>query len=109
LSLALGIGANTIIFSAVNQVLLRALPYPQSDRLFAVWSRSASHGSEPMHVSPADFYDWRTQSHTFEAQAADASWPMNLTNVDDPRRLETQLVSADFFSTLGVKAQIGPE
>jgi hypothetical protein len=59
LSLALGIGANTIVFSAVNQVLLRSLPYRQSDRLFAVWSRSALHGTEPMHVSAADFYDWR--------------------------------------------------
>ena len=107
LSLALGIGANTIIFSAVNNVLLRSLPYPRSDRLFAVWSRSASHGAEPMHVSAADFYDWRAQSHAFESLSAYASWPMNLTNVDEPRRLDTQLVSANLFSTLGVQAQIG--
>ena len=107
LSLALGIGANTIVFSAVNQVLLCSLPYRESERLFAVWSRSASHGAEPMHVSAADFYDWRTQSHAFESLTAYASWPMNLTNVEEPRRLETQLVSANFFSTLGVNAQIG--
>src|SRR5581483_2561871 len=95
LSLALGIGANTVVFSAVSQVLLRSLPYPQPDRLFAVWSRSASHGGEPMHVSAADFYDWQAQSHVFESLAAYANWPMNLTNVDEPRRLETQLVSAN--------------
>lgn len=107
LSLALGIGANTIIFSAVNQVLLRSLPYYQPGRLLAVWSRSASHGAEPMHVSAADFYDWRAQTRAFESLAAYASWPMNLTNVDEPRRLQTQLVSANLFATLGVKAQIG--
>lgn len=106
-SLALGIGSNTVLFSAVDNVLLRSLPYPQADRLFAVWSRSAAHGSEPMDVSAADFYDWRQQSHSFESLSAYGNWPMNLTNVDDPRRLETQLVSANLFSTLGVNAQTG--
>lgn len=107
LTLALGIGANTVIFSAVNAVLLRPLPYPEPDRLFAVWSQSATRGNEPMHVSAADFYDWRTQSHGFQSLSAYANWPMNLTNVDEPRRLQTQLVSANLFSTLGVNAQIG--
>ena len=86
---------------------LRSLPYPQSDRLFAVWSARHSHGAEPMHVSAADFYDWRTQSHAFESLSAYASWPMNLTNIEEPRRLDTQLVTANLFSTLGVQAQIG--
>ena len=107
LSLALGIGANTIVFSGVNHVLLQPLPYPQGGRLLAVWSRSISHGAEPMHVSAADFYDWREQSLAFQSLAAYANWPMNLTDVDEPRRLETQLVSANLFSTLGVTAQIG--
>lgn len=107
LSLALGIGANAVIFSAVNSVLLRSLPYPGPDRLFAVWSRSAARGVEPMHVSAADFYDWQAQSRAFQSLAAYASWPMNLTHIDEPRRLETQLVSANLFSTLGVAAQIG--
>ena len=106
-SLAMGIGANTVIFSAVNHVLLSPLPYPQSDRLFAVWGRSAARGAEPMHVSAADFFDWRAQSHSFESLSAYGNWPMNLTNVDEPRRLETELVSANLFSTLGVNAQIG--
>jgi hypothetical protein len=69
-SLALGIGANTVIFSAVHHVVLSSLPYPESQRLFAVWGRSATHPAEPMHVSAADFYDWRTKSHTFESLAA---------------------------------------
>jgi predicted permease len=107
LTLTLGIGANTLIFSVVDNVLLHSLPYPESDRLFAVWSHSASHGAETMHVSAADFYDWQTQSHAFESLSALANWPMNLTNIDEPRRLQTQLVSANLFSTLGVHAQIG--
>jgi len=107
LTLALGIGANTVIFSTVYNVLVRSLPYPQSDRLFAVWSQWAPHGVEPMHVSAADFYDWQAQSRAFESLSAYANWPMNLTNIDEPRRLETQLVTANLFSTLGVPAQIG--
>jgi predicted permease len=107
LTLTLGIGANTLIFSVVDNVLLHSLPYPEPDRLFAVWSHSASHGAETMHVSAADFYDWQTQSHAFESLSALANWPMNLTNIDEPRRLQTQLVSANLFSTLGVHAQIG--
>jgi putative ABC transport system permease protein len=107
LSLALGIAANTVIFSTVNTVLLRSLPYPLPDRLFAVWSHAASKGATPMQVSAADFYDWQAQSHAFESLTAYASWPMNLTNIDEPRRLETQLVTANFFSTLGVPAQLG--
>jgi putative ABC transport system permease protein len=107
LSLALGIGINVTIFGAVNQVLLRALPYPRAGDLFAVWGRSINHGVEPMHVSAADFYDWRNQSRAFESLSAYSSWPMNLTDVDEPRRLEAQLVSANLFSTLDVKAEIG--
>lgn len=107
LSLALGIGANVTIFGAVNQVLLRALPYPRAEDLFAVWGRSMNHGAEQMHVSAADFYDWRGQSHAFESLSAYSSWPMNLTDVDEPRRLEAQLVSANLFSTLDVKSEIG--
>ena len=106
-TLALGIGANTIIFSAVDNVLLRSLPYPQADRLYAVWSHSKPAGAAPMHVSAADFYDWQTQSRDFESLAAYASWPLNLTNVEEPRRLETQLVTANLFSTLGVPAEMG--
>jgi len=106
-SLAVGVGTNTVVFCAVSQILLRPLPYPSPDRLFAVWGRSLSRGDTPTHVSAADFYDWRTQSRAFESLAAYAAWPMNLTGVEEPRRLETQLVSAGFFSTLGVQAAMG--
>jgi putative ABC transport system permease protein len=107
LSLALGIGTNTIVFGVVEQVLLCSLPFSHPDRLFAVWSRSTHHGTEPMQVSAADFYDWRAQSQAFASLSAYSSWPINLTNVDEPQRLESELVSANLFSTLGVNAEIG--
>src|SRR5579872_1418294 len=107
LSLALGIASNTIIFSAVDSVLLRSLPYPHSDRLYSVVGRSIAHGEEPMQISAADFYDWRAQSQAFVSLSAYSNWPMNLTSVDEPRRLDSELVSADFFSALGVKAKLG--
>ena len=107
LSLSLGIGSNTVIFSAIHHVLLRPLPYPEAGRLLAVWSRSAAHGTDPMFVSAADYYDWRAQSHSFDAIAAYANWPMNLTNVDEPRRLDCELVTANFFSVMGARAEMG--
>ena len=107
LSLALGIGTNTIIFSAVDNVLLRALPYSEPDRLFTIWGRAPSRGVEHGQASAADFYDWRFQSQAFQAIAGYASWPMNLTDVAEPLRLECQLVSANFFSTLGATVEMG--
>lgn len=107
LSLAIGIGANTVVFSALDHILLRSLPYPDADLLYSIQVRSATHGAEPMQASAGDFYEWRAQSRSFVSMAAYASWPLNLTNVNEPRRLDSQLVSANFFSTLGVNAQIG--
>jgi putative ABC transport system permease protein len=107
MSLALGIGVNTIAFGTIDRVLLRALPFEEPSRLFAVMGRSANHGTEPMQVSAADFYDWRAESHAFKSLSAYSSWPMNLTNVDEPRRLDAELVSANLFATLGVNAEFG--
>jgi putative ABC transport system permease protein len=105
--LSLGIGANTIIFSAIDRILLHPLPYAESDRLISVWSQAQSKSTEHMHVSAADFYDWRSQSRAFKSLAAFASWPMNLTNVDEPRRLQTELVSPDMFEVLRAEPQLG--
>ncbi len=107
LSLALGVGVNAIVFGVVDQVLIRSLPYLEPKRLFSVSSRSPNHGTEPMQVSAADFYDWRGESRTFESLSAYSSWPVNLTDVEEPRRLKSELVSANLFSTLGVGAEIG--
>jgi predicted permease len=107
LTLALGIAANIVVFSAVEHVLLRALPYPHADKIFAIRALSPAHGDEPMQVSAADFYDWSSQSRAFVSMAAFGAWRMNLTNVEDPRPLKTELVSANLFSTLGVSPALG--
>jgi putative ABC transport system permease protein len=107
LSLALGVGANTIIFSALDHVLLRPLPYLSPEELVTVWSLNPTRGFEQSQVSPADFYDWQSQNKVFQALAAYTSWPVNLTNVAEPRRVESYLVTSRFFDVLGVSAERG--
>lgn len=70
LTLALGIGANTAIFSVVSAVLLRALPYPNADRLLLLWSSAPSQGLPMFGSSPADYREWRSDNHSFEGMGA---------------------------------------
>src|SRR5438552_945406 len=106
LTLALGIGANSSIFSVVNAVLLRPLPYEDPDRI--VWVTEvvpAFNNAE--HVSGPDFLDWREQNEVFEQIAAYDSGEINLTGGDEPERIRCGRVSARFFSLLGVRPAMG--
>jgi len=107
LSLGLGIGANTVIFSVVDHVVLRPLPYPAPDQLVMIWTRSQSRNQDHGQVSAADFFDWRAKSTGFASMSAYTSWPMNLTDVAEPLRLNGELVSANFFDTLRAGAALG--
>jgi predicted permease len=98
LALALGIGANTAIFSVVNAVLLRPLPYPQSDRL--VWFWEVQPQLEQAPFSPADFVDYQSQNHSFEQVAASRPMSFNLTGGDQPERINGNIVTANFFDVL---------
>ncbi len=102
LALALGIGANTAIFSVVNSVLLRPLPYPQADRLVMVWEDRTSLGFPSDTPAPANFFDWREQQSVFEDMAAIAGRTFSLTGIGEPEKIEGQRVSASFFPLLGV-------
>ena len=104
LTLALGVGANTAIFSVVRGVLLRALPYPDPERLVAV--QSVINGS-PTAVSPPDFVDWRAQAKSFSGLAAYFLSTTNLTGTGEPERLTQARVSANFFDLLGVRPARG--
>ena len=104
LTLALGVGANTAIFSVVRGVLLRALPYAEPARLVAI--QSVIRGNTAA-VSPPDFFDWRSQTHAFSGMAAYYLSTTNLTGNGEPERLTQARVSANFFDVLGVRPPYG--
>jgi predicted permease len=107
LTLALGIGANTTIFTVVNGVLLKPLPYPEPERLLMLWETQLSDGTLGT-VAPANFFDWREQSRSFDKMAAIDPYPdFILTGSGEPQRLAGAAVSSDFFSLLGVRMALG--
>ncbi len=106
-ALALGIGANTAIFSVVNAVLLRPLPYKNPERLVMMWQTNLRQGIGQDSVAAPNFLDWREQSQSFEHMAAYRGQSFNLTVGDKPEQLPGAVVSASFFQVLGVKAALG--
>jgi putative ABC transport system permease protein len=104
-TLALGIGANTAIFSAVNSVLLRALPYSAPDRLVLAWEVTPK--GRQTTVSPANFLDWRAQSSSFSELAATSGVDFNITDDGDVARVRGASVSTNFFRLLGVSPTLG--
>ena len=107
LTLALGIGATTTMFSIVNGVLLRPLPYPDADRLVRVYLANPEQGVADGMVSPPDFEEWRTQSRSIAAMAAYQAMSTILTGRGDPEEIETTFVAGDFFDVLRTTAHIG--
>src|SRR6267142_788201 len=107
LTLALGIGANTAIFSVCDAVLFKRLPYQEPDRIVMLWERTLRDGTLGP-VAPANFVDWRAQSHWFDRLAALNPFPdFILTGQSEPERLVGVAVSADFFPLLGTRMAIG--
>ena len=107
ITLALGIGANSAIFSAINALLLNPLPIPDQDRVMAIWDKDPNHGYEHNEVAVANYFDWRAQNHSFEKLALYRWWNVNLTGIDTPERIQGFLVTSNFFDTLGVQPMIG--
>jgi putative ABC transport system permease protein len=107
LSLALGIGANTAIFSLVEAVLLRPLPFPEPDRLVMVWEASSGNKSLRGNPAPGNYSDWRTQNRVFEHVAAFSNTSFNLTGDGEPEKINGQAVTANFFALLGSKPVLG--
>ena len=105
--LALGIGANSTIFSVVNAVLMRPLPYEASDRIVIIWETNQTKGVPRSIVSPANFVDWKAQTNVFDHLAALRFWYYTVTGLGDPERYEGARVSADFFPLLNVKPELG--
>ena len=104
-TLALGIGANTAIFTVVRAVLLRQLPFAQAERLVSIYVREPGSDRQPFSI--ADFEDLRAGTRSLEALVAWGGWSANLTGVDEPVTLQGQWASRGFFSVLGVRAALG--
>jgi predicted permease len=105
ITLALGIGASTAIFSVVNTVLLRRLPYRQSERIVAIQELNAE--GKRGQVTPANFLDWRAQNTVFEHLAAILTRPANLAFGDQAERIELAMTSANFFAVFGTEPERG--
>jgi predicted permease len=105
LTLAIGIGANTALFSVVNGVLFNPLPYAQPDRLVALFARSNQFNK--FSISYPNFQDWSRQNHSFSSLAAFRGETFTLTGIGEPERLDANMVSAAFFPLLGVNPTIG--
>ena len=104
-TLSLGIGANTAIFSVVHAVLLRQLPYGDPDRLYALWIQRTDGGREPLSIP--DFEDLRAAGTTLESAGAAHLVGMNLSGEGDPERIFALRTSAGFFETLAVAPVLG--
>jgi predicted permease len=107
LSLALGVGANTAIFSIVNAVLLRSLPFSHPDRLVKIVANNRGVGAQDIGLSVPELDDLRTRAGVFEQVTATFPSDTNLTGAERPQRLEAQGVSPNYFSMLGTSAHIG--
>jgi len=107
LMLAVGIGANTAIFSVVNGVLLRALPYANDGRIVTIWQTAPKRGVEREETSPADFFDWQEQSRSFEEFGMAEPWGHLLTGDAEPEAIRSWVVSPGFFEALGAQPLLG--
>jgi len=107
LTLAAGIGANTAIFSVVNGVLLRPLPYPNANRVVSITTTSELRRLDDLLLSPAEFNEFKAQAQSFDKMAAYAFSTINLGEVAEPQRVGYAEVSVDLFSALGVSAYLG--
>jgi predicted permease len=105
LVLALGIGANTAVFSVTDYVLIRPLPFPSPDRLVSLWETLP--GYQHMEMSPANYRDWKRMNNVFEETGAFTTFAANLIGQGPPERIQTALVTGDLFRVLGVQPLIG--
>jgi predicted permease len=104
---ALGVGANTAVFSVTDHVLIRPLPFPDAERLVKVWEDQTVRGYSQNEPSPANYRDWKTMSRSFEALTAWRGLSVNMQGNGEPERLEGAAVTADVFPMLGARALYG--
>jgi putative ABC transport system permease protein len=110
LTLALGIGANTTIFSAIDAVLLNPLPYKDPERLVVLWETNKNLGPEMWdrnEVAIGNFLDWQSRNQVFDQLGSLFDTDMNLTGFGEPERIKSYVVTTNFFQVLGVQPMLG--
>lgn len=107
LTMALGLGMNTALFSVVNGVMLKSLPYPETDRLVFLLETNAKFPAPGVVMSSLNYQDWKQQSRSFESMGARQPFTAAFTNAERPERLAGEKVTSEYFSTLGVTPILG--
>src|SRR5262245_47924499 len=107
IALALGIGANTAIFSVVHAVLLQSLPYRDADRLVAVWENNRKRGNDQNVINMGNFFDWKEQNRVFEDMAAFFDTTADLKSGGEPEEIPAQIATTSLFNLLGVNPILG--
>src|SRR5262245_49505531 len=107
IALALGVGANTAIFSVVDAVLLRALPYRDADRLVTVWEHNKRRGNTQNVINLGNFFDWKNQNSVFEDMATFFDMTANLTSGGEPEEIPSQIATPNLFNILGMNPIMG--
>jgi putative ABC transport system permease protein len=102
ITLALGIGANAALFSVVNGVLLKSLPFKDPDRLLFVWETNSRLSSSTIPASKLNYRDWKEQNHAFDSIAARQPLSVNLTSNDKPEKIQGEKIAAEYFQVLGI-------
>src|SRR5258707_4390773 len=106
-TLAVGIGANSAIFSTINSPLLKPLPFPDPERIVALWDKVPSRGVERNEVAVANYLDWNAQNKSFEQLGMYRWWSTNLTGSDSPERVQGFMVTPNFLEIVGVEPVLG--
>src|ERR1041384_979647 len=106
ITMALGIGANTALFSVVNGVLLKSLPYKEPGRLMFSYETTAKLPN-PVGASTLDYRDWKEQNHVFQSMGARRPFTVSLTGIEQPEKIQCEKITFDYFSTLGVEPILG--
>ncbi|HEU4837056.1 MAG TPA: ABC transporter permease [Pyrinomonadaceae bacterium] len=107
LTLALGIGANTAIFSVVYSVLLKSPPFPRADRMVLLWGDDRTEGDSRSQISQTDIADYRAQQTLFESITTFNSWTPLISGTGEPARVNAALVGDDFFNVMGTQPMLG--
>jgi len=107
ITLALGIAANTAMFSVVEAVLLRRLPYREPERLVMIWETNVKRDRMTNVVGPANYMRWKERARSFESMSAFIEWDANITEAGEPEQVRAGFVAADIFQTLGAQARLG--